>query len=158
MQLVGRARIGLDLRVHLFDGGRVERANRREVHCEPAPQRDRVGTSVLELLVVEERVGAGREDLVREHRGLGGLGEVHRHGAVLDALEQRAQAVGVECFVQGVADGLAHEDVVGDLDGTGRVVLARRGLRKHRDHEVIGFHALDGRRVLPAVAEAEDHE
>ena len=54
-----------------------ERADRREVDGEAAPQRDRVGAPVLELLVVEERVRPGGEDLVREHRRLGGVGEVH---------------------------------------------------------------------------------
>ena len=48
-----------------------------EVDREPASQRDRVGAPVLQLFVVEERVGPGGEDLVRQHRRLGGVGEVH---------------------------------------------------------------------------------
>ena len=63
-----------------------------EVDGEPAPQVHRVGAPVLELLVVEERVRPGGEDLVREHRRLGGVDAVHRDRARLDALEQRRAA------------------------------------------------------------------
>ena len=91
VQVVGRRRLGLDLGVHLLDGFRLERADRREVDRQATPQRDRVGAPVLELLVVEERVRARGEDLVREHRRFGGLGEVDGDVAVFDALEQRAQ-------------------------------------------------------------------
>ena len=38
--------------------------------------------------------------------------------------------------MQGVADGLTHEDVVGDLDRAGHVLLARGGLGEHRGQEV----------------------
>ena len=76
-EIVGRRGFGRDLAVHLLDRFGIEGADRAEVDGEPAPQRDRVGAPVLELLVVEERVGPGGEDLVREHRRLGGVGEVH---------------------------------------------------------------------------------
>ena len=69
-----------------------------------------------------------------------------------------ADAVDVERLVQRVVDGLAHEHVVGDLDRAGDVLLARRRLREHRGHEVVGLHALDRRRVAPAVAEAQHHQ
>ena len=83
---------------------------------------------------------------------------MHGDVAALDALEQPAQAVDVEGLVQRVADRLAHEHVVGDLDRARLVVLARRRLREHRRQQVVGLHALDRRRVAPAVAEAQDHE
>ena len=66
--------------------------------------------------------------------------------------------VDVERLVQGVVDGLADEQVVGDLDRAGDVVLAGRGLGEHRGQQVVGLHALDGRRVAPAVAEAQHHQ
>ena len=87
---------GVDLGVHLLDRFGFERADRREVDRQPSPQRDRVGAPVLELFVVEERVRARGEDLVREHRRFGGVGEVDGDVAVFDALEQLAQPVEVE--------------------------------------------------------------
>ena len=63
----------------------------------------------------------------------------------------------VERLVQGVVDGLAHDQVVGDLDRADLVVLARRRAGEHRGHEVVGLHALDRWRVLPAAPETE-HE
>ena len=71
---------------------------------------------------------------------------------------RQPEPVDVEGFVQGVVDRLAHQDVVGDLDGTGDVLLARRGLGEHRRQQVVGLHALDRRRVAPAVAEAQHHQ
>ena len=52
--------LGRDLAVHLLDGFGVERADGGEVDGQAAPQRDRVGAAVLQLLVVEEGVRAGR--------------------------------------------------------------------------------------------------
>ena len=94
---------------------------------------------------------------MREHGRFGRVDRVHAHDAGLDAFEQRAQSVDVERLVQRVADRLADDHVVGDLDRADAVVLARGGLREHRRHEVVGFHALDRRRVLAAAAEPE-HE
>jgi len=68
------------------------------------------------------------------------------------------RAVDVECLVQGVADGLAHEHVIGDLDRPGDVLLARGGLREHRRHQVVRFHALDRRRVPATAAEPQHHQ
>ena len=158
VEVVGRRRVGRDLAVHLLDRVGIERADGGEVDGEAAPQRDRVGAAVLQLLVVEERVGPRGDDLVREHRRLGGVDAVHGDLTRLDALEQRAHAVDVERLVQRVVDRLAHEHVVGDLDRAGDVLLAGRRLREHRGHEVVGLHALDRRRVAPPVAEAQHHE
>ena len=157
-EVVGGLGLGRDLLVHLHDGRRVERPDRAQVDGQTAPQRDRVRAPVLQLFVVEEGVGAGGEDLVGEHRRLGGVGEVHRQLARFQPLEQRARAVDVERLVQGVGDGLAHQHVVGDLDRTGDVLLTRGRLREHRGHEVVGLHALDRRRVAPTVAEPQHHE
>ena len=69
-----------------------------------------------------------------------------------------AEPVGVEGLVQGVVDRLADQQVVGDLDRPGGVVLAGGGLREHGGHQVVGLHALDRGRVAPPVAEAQDHQ
>ena len=74
------------------------------------------------------------------------------------ALEQRLEPVDVERLVQRVVDRLAHEQVVGDLDRAGDVVLAGGGLGEDRGQQVVGLHALDGRRVAPAAAEPQHHE
>ena len=95
---------------------------------------------------------------MREHRRFGGVDRVHTHRARFHALEQLAQPVDVERLVQRVVDGLAHDHVVGDLDGPGEVVLARSRLREHRGHQVVGFHALDRRRVAAAAAEPQHQQ
>ncbi len=76
------------------------------------------------------------------------VADVQPHGARVHALEQRHQPVDVHRLVEAVVDRLAHQRVVGDLDGPGGGVLLAAGQRReHRRHEVVGLHALDGRRV-----------
>ena len=69
-----------------------------------------------------------------------------------------AHAVDVERFVQRVVDRLADEHVVRNLDRTDDVVLTGRRLRKHGRQQIVGFHALDRRRIAAAVAEPQHHQ
>ena len=80
VEVVGGLGLGRDLGVHPLDRLGVERADRRRGRRD-SPRRSvhRVGAPVLELLVVEERVRPRGEDLVREHRRLGGVAAVHAH-------------------------------------------------------------------------------
>ena len=158
MEVVGGRGRGGHLGPDLLDGGRLERPDGRQVDAQPPAQRDGAGATVRELFVVEERVGAGGDDLVREHRRFGRVAAMDGDVAGFDAREEGPQAVDVERFVERVGDRLADQQVIGDLDRSGDVLLAGRGLREHRRHEVIGFHALDRRRVAPSTAEPKDHE
>ena len=137
VQVVRRSRLGEDLGVHRVDGLGVEGADGGQVDIEAATQPDGVGPPVLELLVVQEGVGPGGDDLVGEDRGLGGLGAVDRHLPALDPLQKVLDPVDVESLVQGVIKRLADEEVVRDLDGAGGVVLARRRLRKHGREQIV---------------------
>ncbi len=140
------------------DGIRVERTDGGEVDRQAAAELHGVGPAVLELLVVEEGVGPGGDDLVGEHRRLGRVDAVDPHLSRLDPLEEGVEAIDVERLVERVADGLAHEHVVGDLAGAHDVVLAGRGLGEDGGQQVVGLHALDRRRVAPTAPEAQDHQ
>ena len=57
-----------------------------------------------------------------------------------------AQAVDVHGLVQAVVQGLADQQMVGDLQRAGRDVFLAGGQgREHRGHQVVGFHPLDRR-------------
>ena len=125
VQFVGRGRCRLDLGpdtvdrllgdpAHLF-----ERRGRQS-----APQRHGGGAPVDGLAVVEERIGPGGEDLVRQKRRLGRVDEVEPHVAVAHPPPQVCEAVGVERLGQGIVHGLARQRVVGHLDRPGDVLLA----------------------------------
>ena len=60
--------------------------------------------------------------------------------------------------MQGVVDCLSHQQVVGDVDRTGGVLLTGGGLGEDRSHQVIRLHPLDGRRVALPIAEAQHHQ
>ena len=123
---------------------------RRSVH--------RVGAPVLELLVVEEGVRPGGEDLVREHRRLGGVDAVHRAPRpprCARAARAAPSTSSASCRVSSIVWRTSTWS--GISIGPGDVLLAGRRLREHRGHEVVGLHALDGRRVAPAAAEAQHH-
>ncbi len=137
----------------------IERSDGRQIDLQPASELHRARAAVLRIVfVVEERVRRGGEDLVREHRRFGGVAAVHGDRARLDAFEQLAHAVDVERLVQRVGDRLADEEVIGDLDRAGDVLLAGRRLGEQRRHHVVGFHALDRWRVLAPVAEPQDEQ
>ncbi len=78
--------------------------------------------------------------------------------ASLQALQQRSDTVDVECLVQRVVDGLTDQHVIRNLDGSDDIVLTGGCLGKHRGEQIIGFHALNRRRIAPAIAEAQHHQ
>ena len=100
--------------------------------------------SLLERRVVEERVGAGVQNLV------GKGGRLHRVHAVdpdrprLDPRQQLRQGREVGRLVQAVVEGLLHQGVVRNLDRVGDVVLTRHLVREDRAQELVGAHSLDG--------------
>ena len=113
-----------------------------------AAERHRARAALLERRVVEEGVGPAVQDLVRQRRRLGRVDEVERGSRRASMrFEHADEAVDVHRLVQAVVQRLAHERVVGDLDGTGAGVLLAGGLRREdRGQQVVGLHALDRRR------------
>ena len=101
-----RARLGRDLGPDPGDRLGVEAADGRQVDRQAPPQGHRVGAAVDGLVVVEEGVGLGGEDLVGEHRRLGGVAAVdlaprrtrcRRAGS--SARRCRGASVSVSCIV-----------------------------------------------------------
>ena len=84
--------VGQRLVAHALDRVRIERAELARFDRQAAPQRDRARAALLERRVVEERVRAAVQDLVRERRRLGGVAEVHADLARSRCVEQRARA------------------------------------------------------------------
>ena len=158
VQVVGCLRPGRDLLVDARNRAGIKSRDRREIDVEPTPQRHRVGAPVLQLLVIEECVRPSGEDLVGKDRGLRCVDGMHLHCAALDGAQQCAQAIDVERFVERVVNRLAHDQVIGDLDRSSDVLLARGRLREQRRHEVVRLHALDRRGIAATAAEAQDEQ
>ncbi len=160
VQLVGVARLGLRLGDDLGDGRRIEAADSfGDLGGQAAAHRDGARAPLFERGVVEERVRVRVEDLVREHRR---LGQVTRQRLDLARAQRRdddAQPCGVHGLGEAVADRLAHERVVGDLDGAAAVVVLAGRLRgEHGRHEILRAHALDLRRHALAALRAHERE
>ena len=158
MQLFGVAGVGAGFVDDALDGFGVEDAEVAGVLGEGATEGDGAGAALFERGVVEVGVGLGVEHLVGEGRGLGGVFGVEADLARFDAVEDVHQPVEVHRLVEAVVHRLLDQRVVGQLDGAGDVLLAGDEAREDRRHEVVGLHALDGRRRLLALALAEDGE
>ena len=92
-----------------------------------------------------------------EDRRFGRLDEVDPGRPRLQTTEHGYQTVDVHGFVKTVVEGLADEDMVGNLDGPGRRVLLAGGQGgEDGRHQIVGLHPLDGQGVLLAPPEAED--
>ena len=148
MQLVGVAQLGRRLVPDPGDGVGVEGGQVPGVDRQAAAQRHRPAAPLLEGGVVEEGVGPAVEDLVGQRRRLGGVPAGDGDGAALEASTSADQALDVHGLVQAVVHRLADQHMVGDRDRAGGVLLAGGQGREHRRHQVVGLHALDGRRVL----------
>ena len=70
--------------------------------------------------------------------------------------QQRAQAVQVHGFVQAVVDGFVHQRMIGNAHLAGEIFGAGRLIGKDRGHQIVGAHALDGRRHLAPARVARD--
>ncbi len=149
MQLVGAAGVRADLLGDPVDGGGIEPAQLVGFDGQAAAQWHRAAAALFQRRVVEEGERPPVEDLVREHGGLGGVPHDDGDPARLDRPDQLGQAVDVHGLTQAVLERLADQDMVGNLQRSGRHVLLAGGQRREdRGHQVVGLHPLDGRRVL----------
>ena len=114
VQLVGGLGPGLRLLDHRRHRLGVERAQALDdLGRQPAPHRDRARAPLLEGGVVEEGVGVGVQDLVREGGGLGHVARDPPDAPACQLAQEAAQALGVGGLDQAVADGLLDQGVVG---------------------------------------------
>ena len=159
MQLVGVTRIRGSLATHPGDGIRIQRGQIARIDGKPAPQRERPAATLLQGSVVEEGVRPAVDDLVRQHRRLGGVAADHRNASLLEMLHQLAQRVDIHHLVQAVVHRLPDQRMIGNLDRAGGVlVLAGDQRWKHRGHDVVGFESLQRRRVLAPALEAQHRQ
>ena len=142
VQLVGVARVGLRPRrpPRRSPSGSSPPMRSATVGGQPAAHADRARAALLERRVVEEGVGVGVQDLVREH-ATARASRARRVGSRPSRDRARARArrpVGVHRLGQAVAHRLAHQRVVGDLDGAAAVVVLAGGLRgEDRGEQVV---------------------
>ena len=147
---------GQDSARNLGDRRRVERANLAPLSAsERSAHLHRPRAAFFERRVVEIRVGIGVEDLVRKRRR---LGRVDRHRPdrrrCSNPLEQLSEAIEVHGLVQAVADRLVDQRMIGNANVADQVLPAGRLIREHRGQQVVGAHALDGRRHLLAARQS----
>ena len=67
-----------------------------------------------------------------------------------NAFEQRAQAVEIHGFVQAVVDGFVHQRMIRNANPPGEIFRAGGLVGEHGGQQIVGAHALDGRRTLCA--------
>ncbi len=159
VELVLVAEVGPALGANGGDGGGVELAGVvGDARRERAAQGDGAGAAFFGASLVEEGVGHGVDELVRELRGDGRVDGQAADGAGLDAAEDLVEAVDVHGFGQGVAHDLADERVVGDLDVADDGLEAGGGLGEDVGEEVVGAGALDLRSDALAFLHAEELE
>ena len=159
VQLVGVRGIGPGFGAHPRDRLGIEPAEVGGVlRREPAPAHHRLGPALLQRRVVEIGVGPGRQHLEGQRRRLGQIARDDADGAGLEPRQQPLQTFDVHRVVQAVGDGLADQRMVGDLALADQVLGAGELVGEDRRDQVLGVHARELRRHLPAAAEARQRQ
>ena len=131
MEFVLVADVGPELLADGGDGGGVDAAGGfGEARGEVAAGADGAGAAGGGVLGVEEGVGHGVDELVREDAGDGGVDGEAGDGAVGDSCEDFEEALEVHRFGEGVFHHFADERVVGDFDVAGHRLGAGGGVGK----------------------------
>lgn len=119
------------------------------LHRQTAPQRNGPRPPLADLgVLVEVGERSAVQDLVSEHAGLDRVDEVHPYGVLLEPAHQRLEALDVHRLVETLAQRLANERMVWDIDRTRRgVVLTGRKRREYGGHHVVRLHPLDVERI-----------
>ena len=157
VQLIGVAHGRPGFRDDLCDGGGIQRGGAfRIVGGQGAAHLHGAGAALFERRVVEEGVGVGVQNLVREGRGFGRIDGHSLNRAFGDVAEQLTQAFQVHGLVEAVVDGLLDQRMVGDARFGGEIFGAGGLVGEDCGHQVVGAHALDGRRHFASAAVARD--
>ena len=159
VQFIGIADDGPGFFGHLRDGRRVEGAHAcRVVGVESAANDDGPGASFFERRVVQKRVGVGVEDFVAEGRGLGGVDGDGAQSAVRHAIENIDETLEIHRFFEAIGDGFVHKRMVGNANFSGQIFSAGDLIGEAGGEQIVGAHALQGRRNFVASGEAQDGE
>jgi hypothetical protein len=151
--------VGPELGADGGDGGGVEAAGGfREARGEVATGADSAGAAGGGVLGIEEGVGHGVDQLVREDAGDWGVDGEAGDGAVGDSLEDFEEAFEVHRFGEGVLHYFADQRVIGDFYVAGHGFGAGGGVREDAGQEVVGAGALDLRGYAFALLHAEQLE
>ncbi len=159
MQLLGVGGLGPGFAADPRDGVRIEAAEiGRAVGILPAPRHHRLRPALFERRVVKEGVGARRQRLERQRRGLRQVAAENVDLARLDALEQPLKPVDVHRLMEAVVDRLIGQGMVGhfaladEIFGTGDLI------GKDGGDQIFGLHAQELRRDLLAAAKARQRQ
>ena len=159
MQLVAGFGIRPGLLTHEVDGGLVELAEFvGRLHVETAAREHRLCPALLERCVVEECVGPGIQHFMAQRRWLRRVARDERELPCVHPFEHPLQPREVHGFEQAVSDRLIHERVIGNLPVTDQVLGTSELIGEHGRNEVLGFHALQRRRHLPAASEPQHRQ
>ena len=159
MQFVGVPGIGTRFVAHAIDRCLVERAEitgaRRfgGASCVHG-----LRATLFERRIIEERVGSGVQDLVRQRRGFGRIARDERQLASMNPREDLGKRVEVHRFLEAVAHGLVDQRMIGNRAVAGDVLEARGRVGEDRGHQIVREHALELRRHLLAAAIARHGE
>ena len=149
MQLLGIAHGRPGFRAHQFDRRGVESAGRLGLLCgKRTAHLHHASAALFQRRIVEIGVWVGVENLVRERRGLGRIDRRGTDRAIGESLQQPAQASEIHRFIEAVVDGLLHQRMIGNAHLAREIFGTRRLVGEDSGHQVVGAHALDGRRHL----------
>ena len=144
VELVLVAEVGPELGADGGDGCGVEAAGRfGKTGGDVAAGADGAGAAGGGVLGVEEGVGHGVDELMREDGWDGGVDSDAGDGACGDSLQHFEEAFEVHGLGEGVLHDLADEGVVGDLDVAGHGLGTGGGVGEDAGQEVVGAGALD---------------
>ncbi len=151
VQLIRVAGLRADLVSDPVDRAGIEAGQVAGLHRQPSGDLHLSAAPLLERCVIQVGERRAVQDLMGEHRRLGGVARDDGDPASFDPGYHLAQSVDIHRLMQAVLQRLPDQGMVGDFHRAGRhVLLAGRQRREHRRHQVIGLHPLDSRRVLAA--------
>ncbi len=157
VELVFVANVGPALAADLVDGSLIEAACFFEdAGGQGAAEGDSAGAAFFEAGFVEEGVGVGVEQLVRELRGDRRVDGEAADTAVLDAAEDFDEAIEVHGLAENVLHDFVDERVVGNLDVAFDGLEAGSRLGEDAGEQVFGAGALNLRGDALAFGEAQE--
>ena len=159
VQLVRVGGVGPGFLAHAADGIGIEPAEvGGALRIEPAPAHHRLGAPLLQRRVIEKRVRSCGEHFQRERRGLGQIARDCPDAARLQSAQQPLESLDIHRLFETVADRLAHQRMIRNLELAREILGARDLVRKHRAQQVFRRHARQRCRHLLAAPEARQGE
>ena len=159
MQLIGVANVGTGFFADACDCLLIEPADFVE-HClgQHAAHLHRTRAALLERSVVEEGVGIGVQDLVRELRRHGRVDCEAADRAAADAVDDAAQTVDVHRFGEDIFHHLLNQRVIGNTDVAFEILGTGRDVGKDRREKIVAADTLNLRRNFLAALKAQQRQ